>query len=121
METEETRDVIRRFVEARASNDAATIDALLTDDAVWAAPKSVDIGPFEGRETVVTARTGGAAGKLLDLDTVKRDVRSIIVDGDRNAVALLFAGGDQGGANGQGLTYGNAIQAVFDALKVQLA
>jgi ketosteroid isomerase-like protein len=86
METEETRDVIHRFVEARASNDAATIDALLTDDAIWTAPNSAKIGPFEGRETVVRALTGGAAGKLMDLDTVKRDVRSIIVDGDRAVV-----------------------------------
>ena len=36
--------------------------------------------------TVVKALTGGAAGKLIDLDTVKRDVRSIIVDGDRAVV-----------------------------------
>ena len=86
METEETRDVIRRFVEARASNDAATIAALLTDDAVWYAPKSAGIGPFEGREAVVTALTGGAAGKLMDLDTMRREVRSIIVDGDRAVV-----------------------------------
>ena len=72
------------LVEARASNDAATIDALLTDDAVWTAPKSAKIGPFEGRETVVRALAG--AGKLMDLDTGKRDVRSIIVDGDRAVV-----------------------------------
>jgi ketosteroid isomerase-like protein len=86
METEQTRDVIRRFVEARANNDAAALDALLTDDAVWYAPKSAKIGPFEGRETVVEALTGGAAGKLMDVDTIQRDVRSIIVDGDRAVV-----------------------------------
>ena len=49
------------------------------------------------------------------------DSGSLIVDADRKGVALLFAGGDQGGSNGKGLTYGNPIQAVLDALKVDLA
>lgn len=37
------------------------------------------------------------------------------------AAALLFAGGDQGGSNGKGLTFANPIAAVFDQLKVALA
>jgi len=49
------------------------------------------------------------------------DSGSLIVDADHKGVALLFAGGDQGGSNGKGLTYGNPIQAVLDALKVDLA
>ena len=48
------------------------------------------------------------------------DSGSLIVDDDRLAVALLFAGGDTGGTNGMGLTYGNPIQSVLDALKVDL-
>lgn len=48
------------------------------------------------------------------------DSGSLIVDGDSRAAALLFAGGDQGGSNGQGLTYANPIAAVFDALRVDL-
>jgi hypothetical protein len=43
------------------------------------------------------------------------------VDEDLRAVGLLFAGSDQGGANGQGLTYANPIRLVLDALKVDLA
>jgi len=39
----------------------------------------------------------------------------------REAAALLFAGGDQGGSNGKGLTFANPISAVFDQLKVTLA
>jgi len=39
----------------------------------------------------------------------------------REAVALLFAGGDQGGSNGKGLTFANPIAAVFAQLKVTLA
>jgi hypothetical protein len=48
------------------------------------------------------------------------DSGSLIVNAARQAVALLFAGGDIGGSNGQGLTYANPIAAVFDALNVEL-
>jgi len=48
------------------------------------------------------------------------DSGSLIFDKQLGAVALLFAGGDQGGTNGMGLTYGNPIRAVLDALKVDL-
>jgi hypothetical protein len=48
------------------------------------------------------------------------DSGSLIVDAGNRAVALLFAGGDQGGSNGQGFTYANPIRAVLDALKVDL-
>lgn len=49
------------------------------------------------------------------------DSGSLIVDEDLRAVGLLFAGSDQGGVNGQGLTYANPIRLVLDALKVDLA
>jgi hypothetical protein len=49
------------------------------------------------------------------------DSGSLIVGADRRAVALLFAGSDQGGANGQGLIYANPIQSVLDALSLDLA
>lgn len=49
------------------------------------------------------------------------DSGSLIIDADKNGVALLFAGSDQGGSNGQGLTYANPLRAVLDALKVELA
>jgi hypothetical protein len=48
------------------------------------------------------------------------DSGSLIVDASRRAVALLFAGSDQGGSNGQGLTYAHPIRTVLDALKVDL-
>ena len=35
-------------------------------------------------------------------------------------IGLLFAGGDQGGSNGLGLTFANPLRAVLDALKVEL-
>jgi len=49
------------------------------------------------------------------------DSGSVIVDEDLQAVALLFAGGDQGGSNGQGLTFATPIQKVLDMLNVDLA
>lgn len=49
------------------------------------------------------------------------DSGSLIVGDDRRAVALLFAGSDQGGANGKGLTYANPIHTVLDKLKIELA
>jgi hypothetical protein len=48
------------------------------------------------------------------------DSGSLIVDADRLAVALLFAGGDQGGGNGRGLTYANPLTTVLERLKVDL-
>lgn len=48
------------------------------------------------------------------------DSGSLIVDEEKKGVALLFAGGDQGGSNGKGLTFANPLPAVFDALKVEL-
>ena len=48
------------------------------------------------------------------------DSGSLIFDKQLGAVALLFAGGDEGGSNDMCLTYGNSIRAVLDALKVDL-
>jgi hypothetical protein len=48
------------------------------------------------------------------------DSGSLIVDDSLRAVGLLFAGGDEGGSNGKGLTYANPIDKVLDALKVNL-
>ena len=49
------------------------------------------------------------------------DSGSLIVGEDRRGVGLLFAGTDQGGANGQGLTYANPLHSVLDALEIELA
>ncbi len=87
MDTEATRALVQRFLDARAANDAAGIDAVLADDAEWLPPPSMGLGSFKGRETVVKALTGGAIGKLLDVATIKRDVHKLIAEGD-TAVAL---------------------------------
>jgi hypothetical protein len=48
------------------------------------------------------------------------DSGSLIVDDQGLAVALLFAGSDQGGTNGLGLTYACHIDNVLTALNVRL-
>lgn len=69
---------------------------------------------FDGQLEIEGASTepfsqGGDSGSL------------IFTSPGREAAALLFAGGDQGGSNGKGLTFANPIAAVFDQLKVALA
>ena len=86
MKTEETRALVERYLEARAANDAAALDALLTDDVEWHLPRSAGAGPFAGRPQVLEALTGGVSGKLFDLSTMKRDAWKVIVDGDTAAV-----------------------------------
>ncbi len=48
------------------------------------------------------------------------DSGSLIIDGRRRAVGLLFAGGETGGKNGKGLTYACPITAVLEALEAEL-
>jgi len=49
------------------------------------------------------------------------DSGSVIVDENGFACALLFAGSDQGGSNGKGLTYANEIGLVLEQLNLKLA
>lgn len=48
------------------------------------------------------------------------DSGSLVVDDSLRAIGLLFAGGDEGGSNGKGLTYANPIGTVLDKLKMDL-
>jgi hypothetical protein len=48
------------------------------------------------------------------------DSGSLILDETNQGVALLFAGSDDGGSNGQGLTYANMLRPVLEELKVDL-
>jgi len=73
-----------------------------------------DIGDlsFDGQiEIEGTGRNGFSDGG---------DSGSLIVDGDRLAVGLLFAGSSQGGSNGRGLTYANPIEPVLQELGATL-
>ncbi len=48
------------------------------------------------------------------------DSGSLILDEEHRAVALLFAGTEEGGAGGGGLTYANPLGTVLDSLAVDL-
>ncbi len=48
------------------------------------------------------------------------DSGSLIVDAGLRGVGLLFAGSDQGGRNGRGLTYANPLRAILESLKIEL-
>jgi len=85
--TEETRDLVMRFVKAHEREDARAIQELLTDDATWQLPPSAGVGPFTGAERTAAALAGGAADNWLEVSTIKRSVTAIFVDGD-SAVAL---------------------------------
>lgn len=49
------------------------------------------------------------------------DSGSLVFNDDMEGVGLLFAGGDQGGTNGLGLTYANPLGTVLTKLRVTLA
>ncbi len=59
-------------------------------------------------------------GEGADPFSAGGDSGSLIVDGDLRGIALLFAGTDQGGSNGAGLTYGAPLKVVLDQLKADL-
>ena len=76
-------------------------------------------------DDVVVGYDGGALsfdgqieieGAGSDAFSAGGDSGSLIVDGQSHACALLFAGGDEGGSNGKGLTYANPIHEVVAAL-----
>lgn len=87
MDTDATRTLVEQFLEARANNDAATIDSLVSDDVHWALPLGTQMASHTGREAVVAALTGGAAGHLLKIDTVERTITKLVVEGD-TAIAI---------------------------------
>jgi ketosteroid isomerase-like protein len=86
MDTEATRKLVEQFLAARSAGDAATITSLLAEDAVWHLPVSASFGPFEGRDAVAKALSGGVTGTLFDMSTLRRDVHKVIVDGDTASV-----------------------------------
>jgi len=108
-------------------------DALETGDFVYKVGRTT--GPTKGRVTafdvdnVVVAYDAGNLrfDNQIEIEGTGQssfsdggDSGSLIINESMQAVALLFAGGDQGGSNGLGLTYANAIQRVLAELKATL-
>jgi ketosteroid isomerase-like protein len=90
METDGTRKLIHRYLEARAANDYDGVYELLADDVEWFPPQTAPVGPFRGREEVAKALVGGAAGTALDVSTMKRDIHKVLADGDSAVVQLTL-------------------------------
>jgi ketosteroid isomerase-like protein len=85
--TQETRQLIARFLEAHERGYAQAIRELIAEDATWHLPPSAGVGPFTGPDQVSAALAGTAADNWLDVSTIKRHVTKVVVDGD-TAVAL---------------------------------
>jgi ketosteroid isomerase-like protein len=79
--TEETRQIIARFVIAHEHGDPAAIREFLTPDVAWHLPPTAGL-VFTGQDRVSTALSGGAADNWLDTSTIKRTVTQIVADGD---------------------------------------
>lgn len=84
MDSETTRDLVQRFLDARAADDTTGVEALLADDASWQPPPSMGLGPFNGREEVAKALT---SGRIFEPGSVRREVVKLLADGD-TAVAI---------------------------------
>ncbi len=85
--TQETRQLIARFLEAHERGNPQAIRELIAEDATWHLPPSAGVGPFTGPDQVSAALAGAAADNWLDVSTIKRHVTKVVVDGD-TAVAL---------------------------------
>jgi ketosteroid isomerase-like protein len=85
--TEALMKIHERFLDAHARGDVEAISKLLSEDVQWQLPRSAGVGPFRGVEEVSRALAGMAAGNWLDVSTISRDVRNIVIDGEL-AVAL---------------------------------
>ncbi|KAI9011626.1 snoaL-like polyketide cyclase family protein [Hyaloraphidium curvatum] len=91
MDAAATRALVQKFLDARGANDPAAFGPLLAADCVWHPPPSM-LPELTGREKIVAALSGGAVGKFLDVSTIKRDVKKVIVEGDTAVVLQTLTG-----------------------------
>ena len=89
-DTERTRALVLQFNEARARNDAGAIAALLAEDVEWHPPAGIRPRPFRGRDRVAAALTGANTSRVLQVDTIERDVVAVVVDGETAVVRQLM-------------------------------
>jgi hypothetical protein len=82
------------------------VTAVELDDVVV----NYDRGPLSFNQQIEIEGTGSSAF------SAGGDSGSLIVNAARQGVGLLFAGGDQGGSNGKGLTYANDLDHVVGLL-----
>lgn len=124
-----------RSVAGNTNSHLAGIGPDFLDEGVTVYKIGRTTGPTEGRvvafdfdELVVNFDTGNLRfDGQIEIQGVGDhpfsdggDSGSLIVDSDMQAIALLFAGSDTGGANGQGLTYATPIRSVLEELQADL-
>ena len=83
MNTKETRALAEQFNAAWVKNDTAEMARLVSDDVVQSYPPSTNTR--EGRDEVVnylTATPGSTADDTLKVDTMRRTVHKLVVEGD---------------------------------------
>lgn len=93
-----SREAVEKFITSWIERDASGMRAVLADEVEWHMPPSAGRAPFRGPLAVSDGLTGGAAGRVLDVEHLRREIVDVIVDGDRAAVALtmtapILAGG----------------------------
>ena len=89
-DTETTRAVVLRYLEALRTGDRDTAKACVAVDAVWDAPPSLGSARIEGREAIFDKYFAVDEG-LFETGTASYDlaVESCIAEGERAAVELL--------------------------------
>ena len=92
MQTEESRALVLAYYEALASGDPAELEQILSDDVVWAPPRSAPLdGPFRGRDTVLRAM-GESGAQFFDMASLRMETRKIVADGDTVVVLQHLTG-----------------------------
>ena len=108
MQTEESRALVLAYYQALSSGEPADLEQILSDDVVWAPPRSAPIdGPFRGRDTVLKAM-GESGAQFFDMASLRMETRKIVADGDTVVVLQHLTGKT---ANGR--DYSNEYVWVF--------
>jgi ketosteroid isomerase-like protein len=87
MQTEETRELVKRYYAALGSGDKDGVLATLADDVVWDPPASAHVGRTEGAAAVAKALGSSVIKETFDISKpFDVEIRSMIVDGDKAVV-----------------------------------
>ncbi len=90
--------LLKSFVEAHSNHDQDGIRNCLKDNVVWHTPPSFGMGDIIGKESVIDLMFATAA-EYYKMETMKFDVRFILVDETYGAIQLTMtcqtvSGGD---------------------------
>jgi ketosteroid isomerase-like protein len=107
MDTEETRQVVKKWLSLANSGDVAGAMALFADDAVWSNIGSTRFsGDFVGLQAITGELLGSLFGALEN--GIRSEVEAVIADGDR---AVVLSRGSARTKTGK--DYNNTYAQVF--------